>query len=1043
MRHIQAYPAKLSVPRVQYATRRERLFRRMDGTAPIIWVTAPPGAGKTTLAASFAAPRKRPCLWYQIDGDDADPATFFHFMALATAKAAPRRRVALPPLTPEYLPDLPGFTRRFFRELFGHLPAGSLWVLDNYHELDGVPVFHELVRNALNELPDGLRVIVLSRTEPPPVLARLIANRRMHRIGWDDLRLTEEETAAIVGGMDIGAEGVRRLHEQSGGWAAGVILLLKYLESHGDLTAMPMQSRQSVFDYFAEEIFTTVPDTLRRFLVGTAFFPDFTVAMAQRIDAAADAILHDLCRAHCFIDRRDLGSETIHRYHDLFRDFLRAQVGDEAPVHRRATAQVLLDFDRGTEAIPLLLENGDWEAAVTPILAQAQSMIAQGRWQTLAGWIDALPKGMIDAVPWLTFWRGVAELAARPSAGRALMERAYEGFAAAGDILAQMLTASAIIEANYHEYADFWLLDQWREKMEALGAVEMDFPSVDVEMRVLTGMLSAIYMRQPASVLGQVLADRLEPLLERDIDPNLKSAATTFLLWFAIWGGDFIQARRIHAWADRLLAERRLTPLNDLMLRSIKGHGEIFLGDGSGAREVFDTAEDIGHRHGFASARIGIILPMQIYRHLMFGDLAAAEGLIAEAGKHPYLEPMNAAQIAFCRSWLALLRDNAPQACEHARDATGWAEKSGSYIARTCCHTAWAIGLIEHGDMASARRHLASAQQIMEGRRIGVVAFHLLLAEAWLSLREDNYPRCHDLLREALAQGMAQGYASTMQWVPAMMSELCAEALREGIEPVYARELIRKRGLSPPSLDEEHWPWPLDIRTLGGFAVLRDGEPIKFKGKVPKKPIALLKAIVALGGPDRGVPDHRLVDALWPDMEADAANEALSVTLHRLRKLLGDANAITMESGRVSLNPALCRVDAWSFDHLVPGVSERAATLYRGNFLPEDEDESWAISMRERLRMKFIQQVADRAKRHCERKECEHAIDLCQRGLDADDLIEPFHQNLMRCYHCLGRHAEGLAAYRRMKRTFSIVLGIAPSAESEALHRALLSQGMS
>ena len=51
--------AKLSAPRLHAAVRRERLFTRLDAlrALPASWVCGPPGAGKTTLAASWIEAR--------------------------------------------------------------------------------------------------------------------------------------------------------------------------------------------------------------------------------------------------------------------------------------------------------------------------------------------------------------------------------------------------------------------------------------------------------------------------------------------------------------------------------------------------------------------------------------------------------------------------------------------------------------------------------------------------------------------------------------------------------------------------------------------------------------------------------------------------------------------------------------------------------------------------------------------------------------------------------------------------------------------------
>src|SRR5262245_37239854 len=94
---------------------RTRLVQRLDFARkkPVTWVWAPPGAGKTTLVASYIAARKTRGLWYQLDEGDADVATFFYYLGLA----APRRRRPLPLLTPEHRHHgVAIFARRFFRE---------------------------------------------------------------------------------------------------------------------------------------------------------------------------------------------------------------------------------------------------------------------------------------------------------------------------------------------------------------------------------------------------------------------------------------------------------------------------------------------------------------------------------------------------------------------------------------------------------------------------------------------------------------------------------------------------------------------------------------------------------------------------------------------------------------------------------------------------------------------------------------------------------------------------------------------------------------
>ncbi|HEY7167520.1 MAG TPA: hypothetical protein VIB79_23365, partial [Candidatus Binatia bacterium] len=188
--------AKTTRPSSAATVPRPRLFRYLDRAAkrPITWVWAPPGAGKTILIASYLVARHITNLWYQVDDGDNDIASFFYFLSLA----APQRRQPLPLLTPEYRQGLSTFTRSFCRELFARLKTRFVLVLDNYQEVPVDSPLHEVVCEAVAELPKGGRAIFISRTEPPPAFARLRAQRAMEILDWTQLRFTPMEAAGLL-----------------------------------------------------------------------------------------------------------------------------------------------------------------------------------------------------------------------------------------------------------------------------------------------------------------------------------------------------------------------------------------------------------------------------------------------------------------------------------------------------------------------------------------------------------------------------------------------------------------------------------------------------------------------------------------------------------------------------------------------------------------------------------------------------------------------------------------------------------------------------
>jgi DNA-binding SARP family transcriptional activator len=242
------------------------------------------------------------------------------------------------------------------------------------------------------------------------------------------------------------------------------------------------------------------------------------------------------------------------------------------------------------------------------------------------------------------------------------------------------------------------------------------------------------------------------------------------------------------------------------------------------------------------------------------------------------------------------------------------------------------------------------------------------------------------------------------------------------------------------------------VFTLGRFEVLCDDQKLEFPGRAPRKVLAVLKAIVAGGGEAVGI--AHLTDALWPDEEGDAARKAFDVALVRLRRLLGNAEAVVVRDEQVALNRDVCWVDGWAFARNVELVErgegtpqvllrtgQRALESYRGAFLPADPEDRRIVVMRLKLRDLLARLVSALGRQLEAAGEWEEALACYRRGIDADELAEEFYQGVMRCHAAMGRTAEGMAAFRRLRQTLSVVLGVKPSERSEQLMQLLGSAG--
>lgn len=257
-----------------------------------------------------------------------------------------------------------------------------------------------------------------------------------------------------------------------------------------------------------------------------------------------------------------------------------------------------------------------------------------------------------------------------------------------------------------------------------------------------------------------------------------------------------------------------------------------------------------------------------------------------------------------------LLNKNYFSALIHAFQTIRMAFKTASPIPIFLTHTGMAQSLLNMGRFKTASDQIKKARYIAKSIKEFKLIFMVLAAEAYMHLKRGD-ERAIDALEKAMAIGAEQNILNLLHWDSDMMSVLCAKALEHDIETEYVKSLIRKRNLVPPSdfnpssllpLGREgmsrvtiHWPYPLKIFTLGPFEIMKDDAPVSFSGRVQQKPLDLVKAIIAFGGID--VPCLKLMDALWPEADADKASQSLKFTLHALRKLLGGDIFIRLKEG--------------------------------------------------------------------------------------------------------------------------------------------------
>lgn len=1059
MKQNASFLSKLTRPSPTRIFKRTRLFRLLDRARKqsLIWVSGPPGSGKTTLIASYLSTSLLPALWYQIDSGDVDPATFFHYLGLAVAQAAPRYRRAMPKLTPEYLGGMPTFTRNFFRELARRLNKPCVLVFDNLHEIDADSPLNEILREGLSELPPHLHSILISRCKPPPVFARMQMSKQISELDWEALRLRREESVQFVRflGHDDSARTIppaSRLHEQCEGWMAGLILLLQ--GAKGTTSArnvLDPATAQSLFDYFAAEVFARRPPAVREFLMLTALFPGFTSGMAERMCGHAHAVvwLNDLVRSHLFTEHRAEPGGG-YQYHPLFRAFLlhnaREDWGPAELARRRHRAATLLDeAGRTEEALALYLDAGDYAAATRLILQRAPVMAAEGRFIPIGQVIERLPAAECDPDPWLRFWLGVSRLPMDPGAALPYFDAAFEAFERNHDSAGGYLAWAGAADAIGFQMRDYGQYAPWLDRLDRMTEAYPEFPNIEIETRVLSAALIACLWHRPSHPSFVAWMRRAEILVRACNNPAACARLVFHWLICAYWYSDNgPQNEEMLEYATNLFEHLERAPFEQILIKQAEAMTTVTAGNTKRGLRAMERVLEISAGTGIHMMDL-MAMGMGVWGSLGAGQMNRADALlqrIHEGLKH-FGSNMDRVLDSQARSWRAAAAGEVQSAQRHLVPSLQLNEEVGVIPAITNAWLAAAHYHLELVELDAARAALARADALLSNTPQGRLWYLRAMVGAQLAFAENREAEGCERLGEALRLSRRMGYLNDMGLISSSVARLFALALEKNIEPDAALAFIRKFKLVPPDIGIPAWPWPVKIHTLGRFGVVLDGRPLRFEGKAQRRPLELLMALISLGGREVGEP--RLCEALWEEAEADAARVAFKSALYRLRKLLCDDEALLLNDNRLSLNPNRVWVDAWAFERALArsekgatadGDQEQAMALYQGSFLA-DSDAPWALPAREKLRAKFLRCLTQASRGRMKAGRHEEGLRMLDRGLEADPLAEELHRQIILCQAALGHRAEALAAYERCRKTLSTMLGIEPAPETEALHRAL------
>ncbi|WP_054029247.1 BTAD domain-containing putative transcriptional regulator [Desulfatitalea tepidiphila] len=1043
--------------------------------------------GKTSLVADFLKSQNANIVWIAIEeSSNAAEAFATQFLdALAHASPAALSLRSLDHASPP---------QQALERIYDELPEGLEIVIDGLDRLAAGSPAYDQIGELCRRSTGRWRLWLLSRrAETFSALGEWIVAGRWV-LNNEDLAFTPAETDQYfrhLHGLEPDPDWIDRLHRLTDGWAGGLALITRALAQRpqmsgdGSLESLLETLSVDAAPFFDAEVFGRISDHQRHLLLQLSLPDLIDPELLRKIPdmAAGPTLIRHFSENSGFLHIVGHGQEAPLRYRftPLFREYLHTRMAmDLAPEERQRYCHDLgLAYDTQGElkaAIPWYLKSGNPLSAAEAIKGAGIDMIIEGRLARLEFWLTQLPSQQIQSDPWLFLLLTLARRLKGQARSVADYRAVWEAFQTQKDMRGCMLTAAFSIEALVFQGRTPDDILTWIRRGEALLSVQGEVPYHAWAKLLLWLQIAFGYIAGGLDLARGMSAARNASLLAGKMgNAGLIAQASIIFSLGLIDEGRFDQARARLAKAvpeseslsesppaltwdilKRLATvdmDRRHGDLNgaEMILPSVRTdietHGLVFLYpryvEATGmiqiarkawiparltARHFLDVALLSGSMHFKALAhRLNALVEYHCGNH---SQSAAAADRALKMMEDTGVDILPAMQARQLRAMAALHLDDHSQALMLLNRARGYFEATANAPALAETHLMLALAHDRANNLKAVQLHLDQGFNMAAGEKI--LPFVVLSPgdrEAVCAMADRN--------NESLGR-------------PASSSPPSQE--RVEVHPVGLHTTLAAlfdaddRPQAPPG-------W-LDIRTFGGFAVLRDGrQPITERQWGGNRPKLLFKALLVHGL--REIPRDIIMDNLWPESLPSSARQNFKVTLHRLRKSLEpDLNShqssafVHLKDNLISLDKSRCRVDLEEFlvcckeikRHLADGTVEQIpplghhlVALYQGDFMPEEPYAPWMEMKRWALRDTYFETVLAVSSVYRDGGQLEAAADCCRTAIQIDPFQERVIRELIMLYTRLGRHKDARDVFEQFRSALKMELGMEPDGEMLAL----------
>lgn len=1014
---------------------------------------APAGYGKTSLLTEVAQQAKRDVIWLQLDEGDNDPATMMAYLMEGFRRKFSGDLLSNLKQDEDIVPDR--LLVILLNQLVEKTEFKCMVMLDDYHIIHN-PAVHKLMMMLIENMPDGIRLIIASRITPALPLSRWHVRQQLLEVRAQQLRFTETETAQWLKlqTLELPDNFVHELVSRTEGWGAGLQLFTSVWNDRSS----PQQtlerlhgSQTHIFAYLMEEVFSQQSADVQSFLLRCSIFSELNPIICERVMgvSSAQGLLTEIEKHGLFVARLD---NDWFRLHQLFRDFLINRFQQQSPddyIDIQMKAGDYFARHRQTElAFQHYVSAGAYDHAIEMLLDFADAYLIRGRFEEIQSNINLIPSDVRQAAlslrllqaqllrvggqltPALNHLEMIVhhEEGSRATLCQAQLERSAiylsQGkYQQAYDAAIKGVELGQELDLVYHVPALMQLancIGFVKGMNEAHDIATQAYRTMQVHLHLFTDYDRAKLLHTIGQIcwwygdVGSAIDYCRQALqLLDEVDTSLRARIYITMAIPTLYQKDYERAHHLSEKAITICTELQLSELLPAAYTAL-GNVLTRIGELDRAETYLRTA--IHHAKDIGGARYS-----QVMAAGYLAQNLALQGRIEEAQR--------VASSAF----------ESEHDQPYAYDV---------YV----CHSVLADMLLESNQLVEAKSIFNKLISIGE-----ITQYRIPLAMAYFGL-------AYIMLQEKdKEQALAYSQQSIALLEPSMMHQLYLDQRQRAL--VICQQLVQHipdnsfvhqvyNALSstiqiPADTVTVIQSDLLKVKTFGGFTVYRNNQIIEPKTFASAKARDTLAYFITLG--TKSVSIDRAVNDLWDDDKGSVS--AFHTAVYRIRVALRTDDSrekyVLSEVGEYRLDHTKFDIDVLQFDSLWErtrhtkvnqqqiDLLETALDLYQGVYLDNLYYE-WAFRERERLEQQYLQMIDLYCSLLRADAQYQQLATWQEKALNLDPYNESLHVNYMQTLGHLQHRAKLVDHYQQLKQVLADAFDAEPMPETQEVYRRLV-----